>query len=713
MDIVRLGGVASLVFVLSACSWFADPEKLFAQAQQAYADANYREARVRLQALLEQAPRRADAHYLLAKSYLATGKPGSALEAVTTAVGLGFSPETARMTRARALLAVGQPDAVVEFLPTAAELERTDQGEALLLLGHAQARLQLWESATSSYSAAAGFEQLAVEAWLALGRMHLSRNDLEGAQDYLRKAAGKAPEDRRVQLLAGDLALAEDHPKMARQAFSSILTTEYEERAATGLIQAMLAEGDIEAASTEVDRLAERFPQTVQSSFFRAVIAKAAGDYESAIKHASQVYQSQPDFVPGLLIMGEAHLEQGYTSVAGQYLEQAYQIDPDNLHVRLQLARVRERVGEVEGIIELLEPLPVDAEAIAPRLLLALAYRKAGETDAAAAVAAELESFTPEHAGATAVVAELALERADFKKAQELLEAALEENPGSDRLVFLLGKALFAREDTDAAILAWERLLLDTPDHLQARRGLVSAYLQEGRHTDVEEHLRVLLRERSEDVGLRVLLGDVLRQQGKLDSALAVYDEAYAKNPTGEIAVKRYQVQQAAGDESASRTLERHLQQHPKDDRVRTLLAQVYQAAGWVERSIDEYEQVRARHPDQPLVLNNLAWLYHQSGDQRAQALAEKALKLAPDSPEVADTLGRIWMAAGHIERALPLLEKAWSARPENPEIGYSASLAYIEAGKPEKARVILGELLSSGKPFPSRKEAEALRAGL
>ncbi len=713
MDIVRLGGVVSLVFVLSACSWFADPEELFAQAQQAYADANYREARVRLQALLEQAPERADAHYLLAKTHLATGRPGSALGAVNMAVDLGFSLERARITRARALLATGQPEAVIEFLPTTAELEATGQGEALLLLGHAQARLHQWESAKSSYSAAAGFEKIALEGWLALGRMSLAMNDLEGVHGYLDKVTEMAPEERRIRLLAGDLALAEHNPKAAREAFSSILTVEYEERAATGVIQAMLAEGDIEAASIGVKRLAETFPQTVQSSFLRAVIAKAKGDYESAIQHANQVYLSQPDFVPGLLIMGGAHLEQGYTSIARQYLEQAYQLDPDNPQVRLQLARVSEMADEHEQMIEMLEPLTLDPEALEPKILLTLAYMKVGKIEAAAAVAAELEPFTPEHADATAVVAEVALVQTDFKKARGLLDAALEETPRADRLAFMLGKTLFAQEDIDAAISTWERLLVNTPGHVQARRALVSAYHKQGRHKEVEEHLRMLLREHSADWRLRVLLGDVLKHQHRPESALAMYNEVYAEKPMSRIAVKRYEMQKAAGHESAYRSLESHLQQQPKDDRVRILLAQVHQAAGRVERSIGEYEKVYARHSDQPLVLNNLAWLYHQNGDERAQALAEKAFELAPGSPEVADTLGQIWMKAGRVEKALPLLEKAWSARPENPEIGYSASLAYIEAGKPEKAKAILGELLSSEKSFPSRKEAEALRAEL
>ncbi len=850
MDIVRFGGIATFVFLLSACSWFADPDELLAKAEQAYADADYREARVRLQALLKQAPERAEAHYLLAKTYLATGEPAPALKELDTAEQLGFSREKLQIIHARALFAAGKPDAVIKRFPSAKELEAAGKGQALLLLGDAQARLRQWPSATRTYRAAAKVDEVALEAWLALGRMSLERSDTEAVHHYLRNAAEIAPENRKTQLLVGDLALAEGRPTEAKRAFSSILDAGYEERAATGLIRALLVEGDIDAAEREVKRLSEAFPQTFQSLFFRAVIAEGRGDYESAIKHANRVYQSRPNFVPGLLILGEAHLAQGYTAIAKQYLEQAYQLNPDNPQVRLQLAKASERAGEPERIIELLKPLPagsapslqreallsraflqtgdpdaadhlavwigeradkypnarqlaanihlalgqtakaraqlqeliseqpdfvpaelmlarLDAmeghkkrahqrlsrvlemhpddvktltalarlelssgefekavakleivrtrnpEALEPKLLLARTYLKAGKMEAAADIAAELERFTPKDEDATTVVADVAIARSDFKKARKTLEAALKEHPRASRLTFMLGRALLAQDDAEGAISAWERLLFENPNYLQARRALVSVNLKKRRYAEAEEHIRMLLRAGSADFGNRVLLGDVLKLQGKYKPAITVYNEVYAEKPDGRIAVKWYGALKATGDESAYRILESHLQRQPNDDRVRIVLAQDHQAAGRIERSIHEYEEVRARHPEQPLVLNNLAGLYHQTGDERALGLAEKAFERVPDSPEVADTLAQILIEKGRVERALPLLKRAWAARPENPQIGYHASLAYLEAGKPAKAKAILTELLSSDKAFASRKEAEALLADL
>jgi Tfp pilus assembly protein PilF len=63
-----------------------------------------------------------------------------------------------------------------------------------------------------------------------------------------------------------------------------------------------------------------------------------------------------------------------------------------------------------------------------------------------------------------------------------------------------------------------------------------------------------------------------------------------------------------------------------------------------------EYQTVLQREPNNILSLNNLGWLKQADDPQRAIALVSQAAKLAPDSPEVLDTLG--WLRVQHKQAA-------------------------------------------------------------
>jgi cellulose synthase operon protein C len=69
--------------------------------------------------------------------------------------------------------------------------------------------------------------------------------------------------------------------------------------------------------------------------------------------------------------------------------------------------------------------------------------------------------------------------------------------------------------------------------------------------------------------------------------------------------------------------------------------------------------------PDNPLALNNLAYLLAESGrGAEAVGYAERAYKLTP-TPACADTLGWAYHQAGRDREAVPLLETAAKALPQ------------------------------------------------
>jgi predicted Zn-dependent protease len=115
------------------------------------------------------------------------------------------------------------------------------------------------------------------------------------------------------------------------------------------------------------------------------------------------------------------------------------------------------------------------------------------------------------------------------------------------------------------------------------------------------------------------------------------------------------------------------------------------------------------KQPDNIVVLNNLAWAYQQVKDKRALETAERAYKLKPDNPAVADTLGWLLVETGQTARGIDLLQAAVQAAPQAKSIRFHLALARYKAGDVAKASNELERVLLDGGEFPEKAQAVKL----
>ena len=119
------------------------------------------------------------------------------------------------------------------------------------------------------------------------------------------------------------------------------------------------------------------------------------------------------------------------------------------------------------------------------------------------------------------------------------------------------------------------------------------------------------------------------------------------------------------------------------------------------------------RDRDNVSALNNIAWLYQEDGISDGVKYAERAHELAPNSPEVTDTLGWLLVQNGDTNRGLVLLQEASVKAPHISEIRYHMAVALAKAGRTNESRKVLDRLLRTGKDFQSVDEARKLREQL
>jgi tetratricopeptide (TPR) repeat protein len=237
--------------------------------------------------------------------------------------------------------------------------------------------------------------------------------------------------------------------------------------------------------------------------------------------------------------------------------------------------------------------------------------------------------------------------------------------------------------------------------------------LREKRGEQALQRARALAGRRPTDARAALLEGDVRMALAQPREAVEAYARAFALRPDLQVAAKQSAALRATGLPNPEAPLLRWVAERPDDLQGRSLLAEFYLLAGRHAQAIEQYERLAASPIVGFAVLNNLAWLYQEAGDERAEATARRAYDLASDDPSVIDTYGWILVQKGKVTEGLAALERAAARAPDNPEIRFHYAYALAQAGRGPTALEVLDEVLAAHPQFASRTEAVQLRQKL
>ena len=140
---------------------------------------------------------------------------------------------------------------------------------------------------------------------------------------------------------------------------------------------------------------------------------------------------------------------------------------------------------------------------------------------------------------------------------------------------------------------------------------------------------------------------------------------------------------------------------------MRMALANVGVTSGEMNKAKAQYEAMMPS--DDPVLLNNLAWIYMEEGDERAEDVARRAHSVLPNNADIADTLGWILVQKGSEQEGLQLLRTSARNKPQDPAIQYHLAVAFARTGNQQGAREALERALSVSADFPGRADAETL----
>ncbi len=264
----------------------------------------------------------------------------------------------------------------------------------------------------------------------------------------------------------------------------------------------------------------------------------------------------------------------------------------------------------------------------------------------------------------------------------------------------------------DDAKKAFERVLDRVPTHHLALSQLVALVMQSESQNAGIERVEKQIGSVPKDVGLRLMLANVLSHVGQQAQAEAALREAVAAMPT-EVRLwaalaQRQRARQA--DEEVLKTLQEAERRNPESLLIAAHLAAQLTRMDRGKAALPYYERVLRFASEDALLLNNAAMLYADVvGDgEKAVDLAERAHRLAPLRPELTDTLA--WAlykrgGKGDIKRARELLESVQRQNRSATGI-YHMGMVMIAAGDKERGRQLLQDALALPGEFPEFDEA-------
>lgn len=240
----------------------------------------------------------------------------------------------------------------------------------------------------------------------------------------------------------------------------------------------------------------------------------------------------------------------------------------------------------------------------------------------------------------------------------------LQQNISNERIVV----ALRAQDFSTARELVLSQLQLTPKQPLFLMR-LASIETLSGQYLEAEKVLIQIDSMMPDNYQVALLKSQLsLAKKDKVE-AETILKNAWNKSHQDQVALSLYQFYLVESKQKADEFLQQWLVQSPASTYANLNHAMVLQDKGENKEAIIAYEKVLKVSPNDLRSLNNAAWLYSQTNDPKAEALARRAYQIAPTNGAVLDTYGWILYNAGKVEEAKPLIKKALELLPNDAEV--------------------------------------------
>lgn len=521
------------------------------------------------------------------------------------------------------------------------------------------------------------------------------------------KPTGEAQlENKYGSYLAGRYAASERDSSAAAHYFDKALkfdpgNTELLERA----LMSEVAQGDLDAAADHAEDLIKGAPSARIARLVIGVRAMRDGGYEKARTEFEQVSGNAAAEIAARLGLAYAQFSQGKTKEAVAVIGKLVDLGSVRAFALYHQAVIEDLSGNPQDATAHFEEANRLSDGESLRILQAYAAHLArnGQIDKAKGIYGDFLKKAPSNpviaralarldagqipdrviTGAKQGLAEtlygLAASLSD-ERAVEIpvfyLQLALALEPHHDLSLSLLGDRLETAERYDDAIIVYGRVERSSPLFVNARQQIAQNMQRQKRWDDARNTLSEALTGGPDDAEIHASLGDVLRGQEKYAEAAEAYSKAIALIGTPKernwalFYTRGIAYERSKRWADAERDLKLALKLKPEQPLVMN-----YLAYSWVEQGINQTEALAMLkravdlRPEDGFIIDSLGWAHYRLGDfKSAIKYLEQAILLEPGEPTVNDHLGDAYWRVGRKLEARYQWQHALSLKPEAVE---------------------------------------------
>ncbi len=409
----------------------------------------------------------------------------------------------------------------------------------------------------------------------------------------------------------------------------------------------MLVTGDLKQINQAVNDLQSLVAKAPNNHLLRFNLARAyvaKNDMEQARLQLEAAIKSRPDFIQARDMLSRLYLNKGDYGKALKEADEVIALNKNDLPARLNRSSALMGIGDPQKARQ--------------------------ELDAVLAIA-------PNNPDARYQAGYLAWTQKDYKRAEQVFDDLYKANPKDSRGMIGLVETMASQNHMADAIKLLQEAIARQPERRDFQLALANLYVRDQRYAAAVKLLQGLLKTEPKSADLLLRLAETERRKGDVNTAIETFRQA----------------SQAA----------------PADTRPLLQLGLLMDGTGRRDQAKPIYEQILKIQPDHPIALNNLAYIKAEEGQDLDEALtmAQRARQGMPNSPDVMDTLGWIYLKKNLSDDAVRTFKELVVASPNSASYHYHYGMALLQKGdKPSAKR----ELETAMRFNPSKDEGIKIR---
>ena len=438
---------------------------------------------------------------------------------------------------------------------------------------------------------------------------------------------------------------AEDYYLQALRLDKSKILTQQSLRVAQNIVLSKTAIGNSVGAQEFYRTFLESYPKSPIYYFELARLAYEKSDFPKAEENLKEVLKSSENNLKVIFLLAKILTKQGKLKDASIFIQQYLDREIGGIELVIFQAIINTKMNNYKSAVEILSNHMLkneeDKSIVMP--LMAYAYLKSENMVEYKKLIQSYSNKSGEILEGINIARAIYIDLDEYTDAEDLVHHFVSKFPKSNELKIIYLSTLHdigKQKDITIKLNEW---LSNQPDNNTLRLISINQEIENENYASAVEQFNNLdasnISTREEGLLVNNIKNLVVRSSGKYEQS----------NITG--------------------LLVNWHQRLPENKQLALILADSYITSNNYKSAIPIYLTILQQHPNDYVILNNLAWSYFSIGDERALQTAERAYASNPNDAPVCDTLGWILVNSGQVEQGLQLLTRALEIDPDNKDI--------------------------------------------